>query len=191
MDKEVLGPEFNGRVELILSDSAPLEENHIKGIGESVFDHTIVKPDDSGIDLGFVFEPLDHTGLAQGDVDLASRCPPAWSRGFPAEFLVGIIDPAVVLFSVFIFRCVGKGIPLLPEGLHEHLPFPVGLKLEEDIFFFGSNDVDNLFFQPNPVSLGKVLWRHFLTVPEQGKQKNQGQQEKTSLSVQSLSFPPL
>ena len=191
VDEKVLRPEFYGRVEFVLADSTPLEKNYVEGIGEPILGHAVIKPDDGGIDFRVIFKPFNRIRRTQGDVDLSSRCPPARPRRFPAECLVGIADAAVVLFFEFIFRFIGIGVSLFPEGLDEHPPFSIGLKLQEDIFFLGSDYVDDLFLQPGTVFCRQVFGRFFLSIPEHGKQENYSKEQSNYMSFQWFSFQTL
>ncbi len=89
---------------------------------------------------------VNAVGLAVHDVDApAVRLPARESRGI---VLIGILDAAVVLFLVLIFRGVGRGIAPLPELFDEYVPFRVVAQLLERGLLFISNDPGLDFIQP-------------------------------------------
>ena len=62
--------------------------------------------------------------------------------------LIGIRNPAIMLFFESIFGSIGIRIPALPELLNELLALLVGLEVHESATFLGGNDVDDVFVQP-------------------------------------------
>ncbi len=62
--------------------------------------------------------------------------------------LVGIRDPAIVLFLKIVIRQVGIAAAPQPELLNELLAFFVRLKLKEGGPLFRGNDVDHVFTEP-------------------------------------------
>ena len=62
--------------------------------------------------------------------------------------LVGVSDPAVVLFLEGVFRRIRIGIAPLPEGLDELLALFVGREVQEGVALFGSDDVHHILIEP-------------------------------------------
>jgi hypothetical protein len=48
----------------------------------------------------------------------------------------------------FVLRRVWRRVAMLPEGLGEEVPLPVGLELQEDIVFERGDDINDLLVQP-------------------------------------------
>ena len=99
---------------------------------------------------------FDLIGRAPHDVHPpAIRPPPGNARG---EALIGVGDPAVVLFLEFVFDGVRRGIAPLPERLDELLALFIGLQLQERRALFIGNDVRDFLFQPFLIRGGEFFF---------------------------------
>src|SRR5580658_7609135 len=62
--------------------------------------------------------------------------------------LVGVSDPAVMLFLEGVFRRVGVRIAALPKRLDELFPLLVGRQMQEGMPLLGRDDIDHILVQP-------------------------------------------
>src|ERR1700677_1533712 len=62
--------------------------------------------------------------------------------------LIGVGDPAVMLFLKGVFRRLGVGIAALAKRLDELFPLLVGRKMQEGMALFGRDDIDHILVQP-------------------------------------------
>ena len=99
---------------------------------------------------------LDLIGRAPHDVNAAAIRPPSGNAG--REPLVGVGDPAVVLFLEFVFDRVRSGIAPLPERFDKLLALFVGLQLQEGRALFIGDDVGNFLFQPLLIGSGEFFF---------------------------------
>ncbi len=89
---------------------------------------------------------LDFIGRTPEDIDVAAIGAPAGGAG--SEMLVGVGDAAVVLFLGRVFGRIGFGIADVPEMLDELVALFVGGETKEGGFFFGRDDVGDVFVEP-------------------------------------------
>ena len=93
--------------------------------------------------------------LAKHDVDSAAIGLP--SRDARREVLVGIRNPLVVLFLVFVFFGVRRGIAPLPESFNEVVALFIVRELLESCSLFIGDDVNHVFVEPLLVRLAQFL----------------------------------
>src|SRR5437763_14696742 len=89
------------------------------------------------------------------DVNAAAVALPAGDAG--GEVLVGVGDAAVVLFFVFVFDGVGRGIAAQPELLDEVIAFLVVGKLLEGGALFVGDDPAHALVEPVLVRLAQLF----------------------------------
>ena len=151
-----LGPVADRAVELVLTVSPFFKKDEVEPRREPDVRLVLIEPDLGIIGRGFPFEPLDVPRFSQDDVDAAPVRLPSRARRVPAKVAVGVVDAAVVLGLEFVFRGPGGRVALFPEGLDEEVALPVGLELEEDLAFYGRDDVADLFLEPFPEIFRKL-----------------------------------
>ena len=95
--------------------------------------------------------------LAEEDVVAAAIGPPALPEGVPAQVLVGVFDPGVVLVPELVRRRGRVRIAFFPEHLDEAGPLLEGLEAEEDVLLPIGDDVDHVFLEPLAVVLAQPL----------------------------------
>jgi len=109
--------------------------------------------------------------------------------------LIGILQPAIVLFLVRIRLGAGRRVARGPEGADEALPLGIRMQRKKLLPLFRLDDVRNLFVQPVPVKLGKLLLRLVHAGSSRGDDTNgeeeseeQGEEAKTK-QQNSLELP--
>ena len=95
--------------------------------------------------------------LAEQDVVAAAIGAPSRPEGVPAQVLVRVLDPGVVLVLELVRRSRRVRIAFLPEDLNEAGPLLEGLETEEDVLLPVGDDVDHLFLEPLAVVLAQPL----------------------------------
>ena len=127
-----------------------------------------IAPDLEGVGRGhsaaFLIRSLVHpsggvrfnlVGRTEGDVDAAAVGPPAGNaRCVP---LVGVGDPPVVLFPVFVLLRVGSGVSPQPELLDEVLALLVRRQANKSLLFFRGQDVADIFTHPLPEGSAQLV----------------------------------
>ena len=88
-------------------------------------------------------------------VNSPTICPPTRDSG--GIMLIGVCNPAVMLFLEFVVSSPLIGIAAGPELLYKILTLLFGLEVLKDVFFFVGDDVDYILLQPLLVILGTLL----------------------------------
>ena len=98
---------------------------------------------------------VDLVGRPPRDVNAAAVGPPAWDAG--GKVFVSVRNTPVVLFLVFILRCVRSRVAAQPELLDKLIALFVIRKLLERRQFLRRDDVANVFVKPLLVGRTQLL----------------------------------
>ena len=143
-----LRPVHHRVIEAVLPDVVALEEDQIEE-GRQSFRHVaLVEPEFARDHFVVAVEGVPLAGLAEQDVVAAPVRPPPFAEGVPAQVLVRVFDPAVVLVLELVLGGRRVGIAFLPEDLDEPGPLLEGLEAEKHVLLAVGDDVDHLFFEP-------------------------------------------
>ena len=146
--QEGLGTVGDRAVEPVLAPAVLPEEDDVEPGRKAEIGLALVEPHLGVVGRGLAFEPLDVVRLAQDDIEPAAVGLAARTGRVPAEIAVGVAEAPEMLGLELVLRGPRRRIALLPEGLDEEVPLPVGLELQEDLPLRRSDDGGDLVLEP-------------------------------------------
>ena len=105
----------------------------------------VIVPNLCWVKAFLVVETFDAHRRAQDDIEPPHIGHPTFAWRTPPVVLIGIIESFDMFLSVFIHRCSGSWIPLLPKGLDKNISLSIVGKLQKNVFFFWLDDVAHQF----------------------------------------------